>query len=104
MSKFFGPVGYITQQEISPGVWDDVIVERSYRGDIVQNIRRWEGAEKKNDNISMNNQISIIADLFAYENLSTIRYIEWLGVRWKVTSITIQRPRLVLAIGDVYNG
>ena len=104
MSKFYGPIGYITQKEISPGVWDEVIVERSYRGDITRNNRRWEASEYKNDNLTISNYISIIADPFLYENSSTIRYVLWLGVRWKVTNIEIQRPRLILTLGEVYNG
>lgn len=104
MSKFYGPIGYITQKEISPGVWDEVIVERSYRGDITRNNRRWEASEYKNDNLTISNQLSIIADPFLYEKSSTIRYVSWLGVRWKVTNIEIQRPRLILTLGEVYNG
>ena len=104
MSKFYGPIGYITQKEISPGVWDEVVVEHSYRGDIIQNTRRWEVSEHKNDNLTISNQLSIIADPFLYENSSTIRYVSWLGVRWKVTNIEIQRPRLILTLGEVYNG
>ena len=104
MSKFYGPIGYVTQQEISPGIWDDVAVERSYRGDILQNIRKWEPTEHKNDDVVISNRISIIADIFAYENLSTIRYVSWMGIRWKVNSIEIQRPRLILELGEVYNG
>lgn len=104
MSKYFGLIGYITQKEISPGVWNDEVIERSYRGDILQNIRRWQQSEYKNDNLVLSNQISIIADPFAYENFSTIRYVWWMGVRWKVDSIEIQRPRLLLMLGEVYNG
>jgi len=104
MSKFYGPIGYITQKEISPGVWDDVVVERSYRGDILQNIRRWDSTDQKNDNLTISNRISLIADPFAYENFSTMRYVTWMGVRWKVNSIEIQRPRLILTLGEVYNG
>ncbi len=104
MSKFYGPIGYITQKEISPGVWDDVVVERSYRGDILQNIRRWDSTDQKNDNLTISNRISLIADPFAYENFSTMRYVIWMGVRWKVNSIEIQRPRLILTLGEVYNG
>jgi hypothetical protein len=104
MSKFYGPIGYVTQQEISPGIWDDVVVERSYRGDILQNIRKWEPTEHKNDDVVISNRISIIADIFAYENLSTIRYVSWMGIRWKVNNIEIQRPRLILTLGEVYNG
>jgi hypothetical protein len=104
MNKFYGPVGYIKQKEISPGVWDDDIVERSYRGDIIQNIRKWEVSEYKNDDLTISNKISIIADPFAYENYSTIRYVLWFGVRWKVNNIEIQRPRIILTLGEVYNG
>ena len=104
MSKFFGPIGYITQDAISPGVWNDVVVEREYRGDILQNSRKQESSEHKNDDIVISNRISIIADPFAYDNFSTMRYVSWMGVRWKVNSIEIQRPRLILVLGEVYNG
>ena len=104
MSKFFGSIGYITQEEISPGVWNDKVVERSYRGDILRSIRRWQPTEQKNDNLVLSNELSVIADPFAYENFSTIRYVVWMGIRWKVDSIEIQRPRLILTLGEVYNG
>lgn len=104
MSKFFGAIGYITQKEISPGIWNDDVVEKNYRGDILQNIRKWDPTERKNDDITISNRISIIADPFAYDNFSTIRYVSWMGVRWKVNSIEIQRPRLILTLGEVYNG
>ena len=47
MSKFFGAIGYITQKEISPGIWNDDVVEKNYRGDILQNIRKWDPTERK---------------------------------------------------------
>jgi hypothetical protein len=104
MAKFYGKVGYITQEEISPGNWVDVAVEHNYRGDILQNARSWQVTEEKNDDLTVSNQISIVADIFAYNNLSTIRYVDWLGVRWKVTRVEIKRPRLVLTLWEVYNG
>ena len=104
MSKFYGPVGYIKQKEISPGVWDDVVEERLYRGDILQESRRWQGSEYKNDNLTISNKLSIIADTFTINNSSNIRYVKWNGVRWKVDNIEIQRPRLILTLGEVYNG
>lgn len=104
MSRFYGKVGYVTQEEISPGIWDDVTVEKNYKGDILQNTRRWDATEEKNDNLIISNQISIIADPFSYENFSTIKYVYLSGVRWKVNSIEIQRPRLILSLGEVYNG
>ena len=104
MGKFYGPIGFITQTETSPGIWEDDIVERSYRGDILKDYRRWQPKETKNDDLVISNKVSIVADQYAYENLSTIRYIEWQNIRWKVTEVEIQRPRLILTLGAVYNG
>lgn len=104
MAKFYGLIGYATQKQTSLGVFEEEIVERPYRGDILQNTRRWETTENRNDNLLLSNRLSIIADIFAYENLATIRYIIWHGIKWKVSNIEIVRPRLLLTCGEVYNG
>jgi hypothetical protein len=104
MTKFYGKVGYVTSKQVSPGVFEDDVVERTYRGDILQNSRRWETTDNLNDNLVIANQISIIGDVFAYANLETIKYVIWQGVKWKVSTIEIARPRLILKLGEVYNG
>lgn len=104
MAKFYGKIGYSETKETTSGVWTENISERSYRGDVLRNTRRWEGSENLNDNLNVNNLISIVADAFAYENFFSIRYIEWMGSKWKVTNVEVQRPRLILTIGGVYNG
>ena len=104
MPKFFGKVGFGMTQETSPGVWVDKITERDYRGDITKMIRRLEGSEYLNDNLTVSNTISILADAFANENFFVIRYVQWAGVRWKVSNVEVQRPRLILTLGEVYNG
>lgn len=104
MAKFYGVVGYAETKETTPGVWTEAITERKYRGDITRNTRRLEGANQVNDNVTVNNTISICADAYAYQNFFAIRYVEWMGARWKVTNVEVQRPRLILTIGGVYNG
>jgi hypothetical protein len=104
MAKFYGIIGYVETKETAPGTWTPVPTEHTYHGDIVRNNRRWQEGENLNDDLTISNQISIVADSFAYKNLSAIRYIRWMGSNWKVTSIDIQRPRLLLTIGGVYNG
>lgn len=104
MPKFFGKVGFGMTQETSPGVWVDKITERNYRGDITKMVRRLEGSEYLNDNLTVNNTISILADAFANENFFAIRYVQWAGARWKVSNVEVQRPRLILTLGEVYNG
>ena len=104
MGKFFGAIGYAETKETSPGVWEESIRERNYYGDVIRNVRRLENGAKVNDNVDVNNSVSIGADGFAYENFFSIRYVAWMGAKWKVSSVEVQRPRLILSIGGVYNG
>lgn len=102
--KFYGNIGYGLQTEIAPDVWDDVISERSYYGDVLRPARRLaEGSEINND-LTVTNSISIVADGFAHDNIFAMRYVVWNGVRWIVSNVTVQRPRLVLNLGGVYRG
>lgn len=104
MAKFYGEVGYAISTETAPGVWVDEIVERNYRGDILLDQRRWQPADQVNDNINVDNKVSIMADPYMYENLDTIRYVSLYGTKWKVKTITILRPRIDIYLGGVYNG
>lgn len=102
--RFYGVVGYATPTEIRPGVWDDVIEERPYFGDVIRNTRQLEPGESVNDNLNVANSISIVADAYATEHFFAIRYARWSGSLWKVTEVEVQRPRLILRLGGVYNG
>ena len=104
MAKFYGVIGYVETKETTPGVWSECITERNYSGDVIRNSRRYQSSENLNDNLTINNEISIVADPYAYQNFYAIRYINWMGVSWKITNIEVQRPRLILTIGGVYNG
>lgn len=105
MAKFFGKLGFMETTETSPGVWEEIITERCYYGDILQITRRWTpDSDKENDNVSVDNKFSIIVDGFAYEHLHSLRYIEWFGTKWKVKTIEVEYPRLTVYIGGVYNG
>lgn len=104
MPKFYGKVGYAITVEVEPGVWAEKITERSYYGDEVQTMTKWENGQGLNDDLNVSNDISIIADTFAYEHFSEIRYVTYMGARWKVRNVKPSRPRLILSIGGVYNG
>lgn len=104
MAKFYGSVGFVTQQETSPGIATLIAVEQNYYGDELKVARRWEKTDSLNDDLNVAITISIVADRFAYDNISAIRYVSWMGTRWCVTSVEPQRPRLLLTIGGVYNG
>lgn len=104
--KFSGKVGFLESNvETRPGIYRPVVVEKSYTGDVYQHNRNFKNAEgKQNDDLTLSNRVSILADLYAQNNWGSIRYVIWKGVRWKVTSINVEYPRVVLQIGGVYNG
>ena len=106
MAKFFGQVGFArtVEKPVDSGVWVDEVFERDYYGDVSRVVRRWEADQQVNDNINVNNQISIVSDPFVNQNIPWIKYVRWNGAVWKVSSVEIQYPRLVLSIGGVYNG
>ena len=104
MAKFYGPIGYAVTEETAPGVWQDKITERMYYGELVRNIRKLQSADQLNDNINVANEISIIADPFASENFHLMKYVGFMGAKWKITSVEVQYPRLILTVGGVYNG
>ena len=105
MAKFFGVVGYSEGTvETKPGVWEERIVEKQYYGDIVRNSRTLQSGEKVNDDLSVGNSISIVADAYANNHFFAIRYVQWAGTLWKVSEVEPQSPRLLLRLGGVYNG
>lgn len=104
MAKFQGFIGYITDtEETEPGVYEEVITERRCRGDILRNSQRWESSDQINDDITINNRFSMVGDPFAYSNIPNMRYLKWNDIKWKITSVDIQRPRLILHVGGEYN-
>ena len=104
MAKWCGIIGYAEQVETTPGVWSEQITKRKYYGDVIRNNRRLQSAGKLNDDINVGNEISIIADPFANNNFHSMRYVEFMGTKWKVTTVDVQYPRLILSLGGVYNG
>ena len=104
MSKWYGAIGYAVTVETDPGVWEDTITERSYYGDTIRNTRMLQNSGEVNDNVNISNQISIVADPYANQNIYAMRYIEFMGTKWKITNVDVQYPRLILTIGGVWNG
>ena len=106
MNKFYGLVGFEvpSNEPSAPGIWKAEIVKRHYYGDVNRNTSRRQSVKSPNDDLVLSNDISIVADAYAYENYQYIKFIEWNGAFWEVNSIEVQHPRLILSIGGVYNG
>ena len=104
MAKFCGIVGFVLTVEKAPGVFIEVPSQKTYKGDVLKYSHRWESTEHLNDDILIDNQISIVANNFACKHLGAMRYVEWMGTRWEIKHAQIQKPRIILTIGGVYNG
>lgn len=102
--KWYGKIGFETTVEEVPGVYVEKICERPYFGDLTKNFRRLESSDYLNDDINVTNEISVLADAYAYHNFHTMRYVEFMGTKWKISSVDVQPPRLILSIGGIYNG
>ena len=95
MAKFYGQIGFVKTVE-SPadsGIWVEDKCERDYYGDVNRIVRHWDSVQKVNDDVSVNNEISILSDPYVTENIPWIKYV-----------VEVQYPRLILSIGGVYNG
>jgi hypothetical protein len=106
MAKFYGKIGFSTGlSETAPGVWEDVISEREYSGDVLRILRNTHRNQndKLNNEISISNSISILGDAYANQNLTSMRYVWWMGVKWDVADISVQYPRLIITLGG-YGG
>lgn len=105
MGKFYGKIGYVETVEDPPdsGVWRQQVTERFYYGEIGRSSSRSQTSGQVNDNIIISNEISIVADRFAYDHSHNMKFVEYLGARWKIASVEVRHPRLILTTGGVYN-
>lgn len=103
MAKFYGIIGFETTTETSPGIWEESFTELNYYGDILKNYRQLDNGINVNDDLTISNRISIVADPYATKNFHSIRYAVFMGTKWKVTSVEVQYPRLILSLGGEYN-
>lgn len=104
MSKFTGNIGYVTTEQTAHGVYREVAHEHHYRGDLLRNSRRVFDAGEVNSSITVSNQVSIVADPYARDHFHEMRYVVLRNSKWTITHVDVQYPRLILTIGEIYNG
>lgn len=102
--KYSGRIGFVESVETRPGVWEEVVTERFYKGDVLKNSRRWENrTDSTINNINITNQISIISDSYAANHFQFMRYAEFMGAKWIISNVEVNYPRYTLSLGGVYN-
>ena len=103
--KYYDKIGFwFDDVEVRPGVYKNQIIEKEYAGDVLENRQRWNQSGYQNDNLTVNNRISIIADAYLNQNISSIKYVTFMGTKWKVNSLDLKYPRVILELGGIYNG
>lgn len=105
MGKYYGKIGFATTSESvsRPGVWEESIVEKYYYGDVIKASRKIVSNDKVNDDILIENRLSIIMDPYISENVFSIKYVEFMGSKLKVSDVDLKYPRMILKLGGLYN-
>lgn len=108
MAKFSGLVGYVTYAEVSPGVWDNVENPKLMKGDIIRQSSNIQNdgrvtTGKMNPDISLNHRVSLIGDAYAFGNYFSMSWLEVDGHKWAITSVEVQRPRIIVTLGGLWN-
>lgn len=105
MARFSGIIGFVQTVKTERGVYmEQVVAERRYRGDLNRHARRVSDGQDVNADITISNEISIVADPYAFQNFQYMRYVVLNNSKWTISNITVQYPRLNLTLGGVYNG
>ena len=104
MAKWYGQIGFGETTEVERGIYKFVITEHPYYGDLSSQRYSAATADQINDDVKMTNTLSIVADPYAMEHCGYMKYVVIHNCLWKVNSVEIQYPRLVIQIGGVYNG
>lgn len=103
MPKCSGVIGYALAGETRPGVWEEGITTKPYIGNIVKDTRRIVDQGEINGSININNNISIVSNSFMLENLEYMRYLTLNKSKWKISSVDIVPPRIIITLGGIYN-
>jgi hypothetical protein len=105
MNKFYGNIGYAETVETSPGYWEPSIIVKPSYGEWIRYSSKFQiTADSTNDNKDVANELSIVANPYAEQHFSDMRFVEYGGKKWKITAVKPQFPRLILTVGGIYNG
>lgn len=101
---YYGDIGYAINKKTEDGIYEEQYIRARYFGNVETKSLRIANVNEINDTLTANIKISVIADEFALAHWGSIRYVEYMDQKWKVTSVDVAVPRLILHLGDLYHG
>ena len=105
MSKCSGKIGYVRTVETQPGVWEEIPEEKPYTGDVIRDNRRYSSNTSTiNESLTVSNNISIVSSKFILDNLAFMKYVTFMNSKWKISSVEVNYPRIIITLGGLYNG
>ena len=102
MTRCSGNIGYALVAETQPGVWTEEVVDKKYYGEVVTDNRKFTDQNQINDNLNISNNISVVSNKFMLDNMSYMKYITFLKSKWKISSVDIKPPRIIITMGGLY--
>ena len=102
--RYSGKLGIAEQTEVSPGIWEETITEHDVLGDLKQRTEVLDQGDSILPRYRTTTSISVFSRGVGPIDNSMIRYVTYTGKRWAITSLVEFPPRLVIYIGEEYNG
>lgn len=96
-------VGYVNQKETSPGVWSPVETFTTMKGNVIRQNASNRDGDKMNDDISLDHRVSLLGDAYAFDNYYNLKWIQIEGRKWEISSVEIERPRIIVSLGGLWN-
>ena len=104
MARYSGLVGFkIGNTEPVDGVFVQQFEEKMMRGDVVSSRKQYVQGNQAYDDGELSNQISLVGSQYSFENYTNIKYLVYLGRKWKVISVAVEHPRIIATLGGLYN-
>ncbi|MBP3826295.1 MAG: hypothetical protein ILA11_11260 [Butyrivibrio sp.] len=100
--QWCGKVGFTEEIKEGVSVYRNEIVERKYFGEVLSLSHKDQSDKSINKDFTISNRISLISDPFGMRNFHKICYATLGDVKWRVDSVEVAYPRLILSLSSLY--
>lgn len=102
--RWSGKLGFTELTEVSPGRIEDVITEHPAMGDVDNRTGTVRVGDEVLPQIGTTTAVSVLFGSGERLDFSKLRYVTHRGTRWVPSSIVEEPPRVLIFIGEEYNG